>query len=228
MQSLPLEVDLYADTNMKDLHIESDEYNYFTTYWTIGYTIGMIPSQFITTHVRASVWIPSAEIIWAILTFCFAAVKSTKQIYAIRFLIGLAEAPFYVGVMTLLGNWYTPSELAKRASIFYSASFAANMFSGYLQAALYKGLDGRHGIAGWRWLFIVCGVINVPGAIWGFFAVPDGPYDTRAFYLTSEQRELAKSRMINLGRKQAEGATISTLRSMFSRPFVWTFVIIYM
>ena len=121
----------------------------------------MIPSQYITTYVRPSVWIPAAEVIWAILTFCFAAVNNAKQIYAMRFLIGLAESPFYVGVMTLLGNWYTPSELAKRAGIFYSASFAANMFSGYLQAAVYSGLDGVHGLPGWRWLFIMCGVITV-------------------------------------------------------------------
>lgn len=139
----------------EDLNLLSDQYNLFTTFWTIGYIVGMIPSQIIISRVRPSIWIPAAEIVWAVLTFCFAAVNNEKQIYAMRFLIGLFEAPFYVGAMTLLGNWYTPAELGKRASIFYSASFAANMFSGYLQAAVYKGLGGVHGIAGWRWLFIM-------------------------------------------------------------------------
>jgi MFS family permease len=49
------------------------------------------------------------EVLWAIITFCFAAVTSAKQVYAMRFLIGLFESPFYVGAMTLLGNWYTPA-----------------------------------------------------------------------------------------------------------------------
>lgn len=68
----------------------------------------MIPSQVLFTHFRASRYIPTAEFLWAVLTFCFAAVTSAKQIYAMRFLIGLLESPFYVGAMTLLGNWYTP------------------------------------------------------------------------------------------------------------------------
>lgn len=68
----------------------------------------MTPSQMIITKIRPSLWIPAAEIIWAIITTCFAAANSAKQIYAMRFLIGLAESPFYVGAMTLLGNWYTP------------------------------------------------------------------------------------------------------------------------
>jgi ACS family pantothenate transporter-like MFS transporter len=72
----------------------------------------MIPSQVITTHIRPSLWIPAAEVIWAILTFCFAAVNDAKQVYAMRFLIGLAESPFYVGAMTLLGNWYTPTGMS--------------------------------------------------------------------------------------------------------------------
>lgn len=68
----------------------------------------MIPSQIIITHIRPSIWIPSSEIVWAIITFCFAAVTYVKQVFAMRFLIGLAESPFYCGAMTLLGNWYTP------------------------------------------------------------------------------------------------------------------------
>ncbi|KAI8305328.1 Pantothenate transporter liz1 [Colletotrichum sp. SAR11_59] len=165
------------------------------------------------------------EVTWAILTFCFAAVKNFKHIYALRLLLGLAESPFYVGGMTLLGSWYTPK--ATRATISYSASFTAQMFSGYLQAAVYTGLDGVHGIPGWRWLFIMCGIINVPGAVWGFFAVPDSPYDTRVFYLNEEERELAKSRVVEVGRKRFEGVTLKTFRSVLSRSFVWVFILNY-
>lgn len=93
---------------VQDLDIQKDEYNYFTTFWTIGYIVGMIPSQIIITKTRPSYWLPAAEVVWAIITFCFAAVKTVKQVYAMRFLIGLFESPFYVGAMTLLGNWYMP------------------------------------------------------------------------------------------------------------------------
>jgi ACS family pantothenate transporter-like MFS transporter len=209
----------------EDLNLLSDEYNLFTTYWTVGYIVGMIPSQIAISRIRPSIWIPAAEVLWAILTFCFAAVKNEKQVYAMRFLIGLFEAPFYVGAMTLLGNWYTPVELGKRASIFYSASFAANMFSGYLQAAVYKGLDGTHGLAGWRWLFIMCGIITVPGALWGFFAVPDSPYKTKVWYLKKEDIELAKSRMVKLDRRPFKGIGFATFKKVLLNPWALIFIV---
>lgn len=60
------------------------------------------------------------------------------------------------------------------------------MFSGYLQAGLHSSMNGRHGLAGWRWLFILDAIISVPVAIWGFFGLPDTPHTTRAFYWSSE------------------------------------------
>lgn len=54
-------------------------------------------------------------------------------------------------------------ELSKRIAIFYSASYAASMFSGYLQAAIYSGMNGTAGLSGWRWLFIFCGIISIVG-----------------------------------------------------------------
>ncbi len=209
----------------EDLNLLGNQYNFFTTYWTIGYIVGMIPSQIIISHIRPSIWIPAAEVVWAVLTFSFVAVKNEKHIYALRFLIGLFESPFYVGAMTLLGHWYTPTELGKRAGIFYSASFAANMFSGYLQAAVYKGLDGVHGLAGWRWLFIMCGVITVPGAIWGFLAVPDSPYTTKVWYLTKEDVELAKSRMIKLDRRPFKGIKAKTFKKILLNPWSLIFIV---
>lgn len=102
------------------------------------------------------------------------------------------------------------------------------MFSGYLQAAVYTGLDGHHHIAGWRWLFIICGVINVPGAVWGFFAVPDSPFNTRVFYLSAEEVNFARLRMESLQHKAFKGTTLQTFKNTLLRPFVWVFVVNYM
>jgi MFS transporter, ACS family, pantothenate transporter len=101
------------------------------------------------------------------------------------------------------------------------------MFSGYLQAAIYTSLNGAHGLPGWRWLFIMCGVISVPGALWGFAAVPDSPWNSRAFYLTEKQRELARDRMVGLGRKPSSGVKGKTVKSLFSRPFFWVLMLTY-
>jgi ACS family pantothenate transporter-like MFS transporter len=107
-------------------------------------------------------------------------------------------------------------ELSKRIAIFYSASYAASMFSGYLQAGIYKHMDGHLGLAGWRWLFIFCGVISLPGAFYGFFAIPDNPYTTRAKWLSKMKLEQAKARMEKIDRRRPIRLSWAKLRYIFT------------
>jgi sugar phosphate permease len=72
-------------------------------------------------------------------------------------------------------SWYTPTELAKRVG-FYSASQAmGGLMASALQSAIYKTLNGAHGIAGWRWGFIINGIMTVVVAVAGLFFIPDYP-----------------------------------------------------
>lgn len=93
----------------------------------------------------------------------------------------------------LFANSY--EELSKRIAIFYSACYAASMFSGYLQAGIYSGMDGHLGLAGWRWLFIFCGVISLPFSLYGYIAIPDNPYICKARWLSPRQVSFALKRM---------------------------------
>ena len=70
--------------------------------------------------------------------------------YALRFFIGLFESCAFPGYIAILGSWYGPQELTKRTAILLEIESIASMFSGYLQAGLYNGLNGKHGLAGWR------------------------------------------------------------------------------
>ncbi|KEF52947.1 uncharacterized protein A1O9_10853 [Exophiala aquamarina CBS 119918] len=152
--------------------------------------------------VRASWYLPTAELCWSIITFGFAGVQNVKTVFALRFVIGMLESPYAVGVITVMGGYYTKRELGKRIAIFYSASYAASMFSGYLQAGIYRGLDGRLGLAGWRWLFIFCGIISLPGAFWGYYAVPDNPYNTKARWMRPEEKKAYIARMELVDRRK--------------------------
>lgn len=75
------------------------------------------------------------------------------------------------------------------------------MFSGYLQAGAYNGLDGVYGRQGWQWLFIVCGIISLPIAFLGYFFIPDFPETTRAFYITKDEAERQRRRLVAEGQK---------------------------
>lgn len=138
----------------EDLAMNGNQINLVDTAWTVGYVVGQIPSQIVLTKVRPSIWVPSCELLWTVLTFCLAAAKTSDHVIAIRFFVGLAESIFYPAAHTILGSWYKPSELGKRACIFHASSAAASMFSGYLQAGVYRGLNGVHGLPGWKWLFV--------------------------------------------------------------------------
>lgn len=138
----------------EDLGMLGNEINMVDAAWTVGYVLGQIPSQIVLTRVRPSIWVPSCELLWTLLTFLLAAAKTSNQVIAIRFFVGLAESIFYPAAHTILGSWYKPSELGKRACIFHASSAAASMFSGYLQAGVYTALNGVSGLPGWKWLFV--------------------------------------------------------------------------
>lgn len=111
----------------EDLGLYGNQLNYMQTCWTVGYVIGEIPSNLILTRVRSSIWIPTFEVVWTVLTFCLSQANNARTIYAIRFLVGLAESGFYPGMQYLIGSWYRRDELAKRSCIFHTASPLAQM-----------------------------------------------------------------------------------------------------
>ncbi|KAJ4263408.1 hypothetical protein NW762_006227 [Fusarium torreyae] len=218
----------YVSGMKEDLDFHGNQYNLLQTFFTCGYLASQVPSQFLLTNLRPSLYLPLAELLWTIVTFCFAAVQNVKTVFALRFILGMLEAPFAIGVLTIMGSWYTPSELSKRIAIFYSASYAASMFSGYLQAAIYKNLDGARGLPGWRWLFIFCGIISIWGPFWGFYAVPDNPFKTRARWISEEHRQKHIARMTKVDRRPPQPLTWAKLKNIVTRwpLYVFTFTLI--
>ncbi|KAK9466034.1 major facilitator superfamily domain-containing protein [Lipomyces arxii] len=191
----------YVSGMKEDLNIIGNEYNYMTTAFTIGYMAGAIPAQIVMNRVRPSIFIPCCTIFWTAFAMAMAGAKSPTLIYVSRAFIGLAEAGLFPSISWMIGSWYMPSELAKRMITFELANQMAAMFSGYIQAGLYSSMNGVGGLSGWRWLFIIDGVISIPVGIFGVFALPDFPANTRAVYLNQKDRDMALLRVARAGRK---------------------------
>ncbi|KZV73276.1 MFS general substrate transporter [Peniophora sp. CONT] len=237
----------YVSGMQEDLDLRGNQLNYITTAWTCGYVIGQIPSNMLITRVRPSIWIPAMELLWSVLTMGLAGSNNFTTLVVIRFFVGLAESTFYPAIQYVIGSWYKPEELGKRACIFHTASSIGPMVSGALQAAVYNGLNGRHGVAGWRWLFIIDGVITIPIALLGFLIMPDLPTTTKpSFLFTEEQLAIGRRRMEEVGRKppshftkkkvghiyiRAIWKTMKTNKhqvlSFFSTWHIWTLVPLY-
>jgi ACS family pantothenate transporter-like MFS transporter len=171
----------------EDFKLYGNQRNYLTTYFNIGIIIGTVPCQMIQLkYVRPSIWIPTCELAWSLLVMAEAGAKNVETLYALRFFVGLFESCSFPGYSALLGSWYSQGRLGKRVALFEQAGAISSMFSGYLQAALYKGLNGTGGLSGWRWLFVFDAIISIPIAVYGFWAIPDLPHNTRAWYFDKE------------------------------------------
>ncbi|KAI5923436.1 pantothenate transporter liz1 [Camillea tinctor] len=217
----------YVSGMKEDLGMAGNDLNLLTTFWNIGYILGQLPSQLALTKIRPSIVLPTLEITWSVIVIGMAGAKDVKTLCALRFFVGLFEASAYPGIMSLLGNWYTPAELGKRACIFQASSSAAQMFSGYLQAALYSGMDGRAGLRAWRWLFVFDGIIGIPIATYGYWAIPDSPTDTRARWLKTQDRDMAIDRMEKCGRRQMKRLSWKIIREIATSWPVYLFCCIF-
>jgi len=174
---------------------------------------------------------------------CLSRCNSAKQIYVLRFFVGLAESAFYPGMQYVIGSWYRKDELAKRSCIFHTSSAIGTMFSGYLMAAVYH-LGGKGGLKGWQWLFIIDGVISLPIAIAGFFILPDVPEISRAWYFSKavsqsltprcellltnhKELEFGKKRVALEGRAQRKPYTKAKVKKIFTSWHIYALSLLY-
>jgi ACS family pantothenate transporter-like MFS transporter len=93
----------------EDLNLYGNELVEFTTYFSIGYAIFIVPSQLIQTRVRPSIFLPVCEIIWGLFTLFTYKAPNAKIIFALRFLLGVFESTSWPGIVNLIFNWYVPA-----------------------------------------------------------------------------------------------------------------------
>jgi len=180
-----------------DLELDDDRYAWVLSVFFFGYLICEVPSNMILSRSRPSLFLPSIMLVWGVLSALMSLSKTYGALLGFRFVLGCIEAGFFPGVLYYLSCWYTKAELGKRFGIFYTAAVLSGAFGGILAGAITGHLNGAHGIAGWRWLFIVDGVATIGVAMTAFFVLLDYPGTSKR--LTPEERRLASIRIIHDG-----------------------------
>ncbi|PGH00910.1 hypothetical protein AJ79_08065 [Helicocarpus griseus UAMH5409] len=216
----------YVSGMKEELNFQGNQLNVINTVFTVGYILGQIPSNLALMYFKPRIFLPSMMLLWGGLTMVTAAVKNPQSIMAIRFFLGLAESSTFIGTHYILGSWYTERELGKRSGIFTASGLAGTMFGGFIQTGIHKSLDGARGLSGWRWLFIVDGLITVPIALYGIFLFPDTPATTKAPYLNADERALAVSRVPEPLRKRTP-LSLSFAKRVFSSWHWYGFVMLW-
>ncbi|RDW86992.1 uncharacterized protein DSM5745_03634 [Aspergillus mulundensis] len=216
----------YVSGMEEELSFKGNQLNQINTIFTVGYILGQIPSNLALTYLPPRIYFPAMVLLWGCLTMVTAAVHNPQGIMAIRFFLGLAEASTFSGTHYILGSWYTERELGKRSGIFTASGLAGQMFGGFIQTGIHSSLDGAAGLSGWRWLFIIDGLMTLPIALYGLFLFPDTPATTTAPYLTPSDRALALSRLPNSNSKPAP-INKAFLKRLFTTWYFWGFVILW-
>ncbi|KAJ3938860.1 uncharacterized protein N0V96_010966 [Colletotrichum fioriniae] len=125
-----------------------------------SYITGQVPSNMLVTRIKPAYYMSGWMMAWAIVSTLICVVKDYHGMLACRLVLGLTEAPFYSGACYLVSLFYTRKEVATRLAVFYTGNLLASSFSGLIAAGVFAGLDGRNGLAGWRWLFLIQGVVT--------------------------------------------------------------------
>src|SRR5882724_6833445 len=189
----------------------------------IGYFIFEVPSNLALEKFGASRWIARIMVTWGIISALMAMVSGVWSFYGLRFLLGVAEAGFFPGIILYRTYWY-PAEYRARFLAAFAIAVPVSTVIGAPISGLLLGLDGAMGLKGWQWLFIIEGVPSVLLGVVTWFYLTDRP--EKADWLTAEQKAwLAAKLQAEIATKQA--ASHMTLGQALSSPKVITLSVIY-
>lgn len=150
-----------------------------------GYFVFQVPSNLALERLGARRWLALLMIVWGVISSAMMLVSTAKGFYVLRFLLGLAEAGFFPGVIFYLKNWFPAAARARTVAWFMTAGPLAGVVGGPISGALLS-LHQRGGLAGWQWLFLLEGVPAVLLGAVVFFLLTDRPADAR--WLPAEER----------------------------------------
>ncbi|KAB8281467.1 major facilitator superfamily domain-containing protein [Yarrowia lipolytica] len=154
----------------------------------------LLPFMFMLPKVPLNIVIPAMDLCWGIMTLLCCKIHSVAALKVIRFFVGVFESGFVPTAYFLMGSWYKPSEVARRAGFFYMGQFLGLLSSGLLASAALD-LDGVGGFEGWRWVFIVDAIATLPLAVIGFFVIPGTPDKCVSLFLTDDEIRRCRLRM---------------------------------
>ncbi|MBV9824866.1 MAG: MFS transporter [Alphaproteobacteria bacterium] len=152
----------------------------------LGYFLFEVPSNVIMERVGARTWIARILVTWGFISGLTAAVVGEYSFFSIRFLLGLAEAGFFPGIILYL-TWWFPSYYRSRMTAVFMAAIPISNIVGSLVSGVLLTLDGLLGLAGWQWLFIIEALPAVILGIVFYLYMTDRP--EQATWLEPEQRD---------------------------------------
>ncbi|KAK4143197.1 nicotinamide mononucleotide permease [Dichotomopilus funicola] len=170
-----------TDTLRKDAHVDNYHINLAQTLFIVGFILTEIPFNMISKAVGPERFLPVTMCLWGIVTWCQVFVHNPSGLYACRFFLGALEGGYIPGMALYISKFYTNQELGLRYAIFWASNSVAGALSGPMAVGLLS-LGGRHGLAGWRWLFLVEGILTCFLGVVAYLYLPHNAASPKVFF----------------------------------------------
>jgi MFS transporter, ACS family, tartrate transporter len=212
-----------ALTMNKELAITSQQYGFIAGVFFFGYFVFEVPSNLLLHKLGARVWLARILITWGIVAILTGFARTAIHLYTLRFLLGVAEAGYFPGIVLYLTYWFSQRRLAHAIALLCCGSAIANIVGAPISGVI---LDHIHwfGVSSWRWLLILEGIPAVIGGMLTYFLLPSRPAE--ATFLTSEEKDWIRA---ELAREEQQKLTAEriTVGQALMRGRVWHLTAIY-
>jgi MFS transporter, ACS family, tartrate transporter len=201
----------------RDLGFGPEVYGFGAGVFLIGYCLFEVPSNLVLYRTGARLWIARIMVTWGLAASAMMLVHTPWSFYTLRFLLGVAEAGFFPGIIFYLTYWYPAQARARTYAWFLAAIPVCGVIGGPVSGAL-LGLDRRLGLRDWQWLFLLEGIPSVLVGLAVLWLLPDRPRD--ALWLRPEERAWLEERM-EAERSPGVSSHGASLRRTLGNPLVW-------
>lgn len=187
----------------------------------IGYFIFEVPSNVILHRVGARVWIARIMISWGIISGATMFVTTPSMFYVMRFLLGVAEAGFFPGIILYITYWYPASRRGRMTAWFMTAVALSGLIGGPISGWILKDMTGVSGLAGWQWMFLLEAIPSVIIGIVVLFGLDDRIRDAK--WLNEAEKSMLERNIASDVLTKED----LPLAQVFSSPRVWMMSLIY-
>ena len=206
---------------LSDLKFSESVYGLGAGIFFIGYFVFEVPSNILLHRLGARVWISRIMVTWALVSAASLFVKTPASFYALRFLLGVAEAGFFPGIVLYLTYWYPSARRGRMNALFMIGIPVAGVLGGPLSGWIMQAFNGVRGLSNWQWLFLLEALPSLVLGIVTLFVLPNGI--RAASWLDERQKQLLEDNIARDGHADAE----ASLRSIVSNGRVWRLAAIY-
>jgi len=212
----------FAQLQMKgDLGFSDAVYGLGAGIFFLGYFAFEVPSNLILHRVGARVWIARIMITWGLISAATLFVTTPTQFYVMRFLLGVAEAGFFPGIILYLTYWYPAARRSQMTAWFMSAVPLSGLVGGPVSGWILHHFHGQHGWAGWQWLFVLEGLPAVVLGLVTLFYLDNGI--AHAKWLSADEKAALQHALDQEAQTKPAHSALQGLAD----PRVWLMALIY-